>query len=157
MNVKFSNIMPPHYNQSFIDFHQKFFQGCIFIATFGASITFQVIIQQLDNQILPKEPHKIFDYNQAQSFLAWAWLMFISAMGMSSLSLALLALNEGGKKYFETFAIFSTFILQNIMFGAFLLSALAVSAYSFIPGFFTVAIVGVFWIVSFVLWIVFIP
>jgi hypothetical protein len=51
--------MSHHYNQSFIDFHQRFFQGCIFIATFGASITFQVIIQQLDNQSLLKEPNKI--------------------------------------------------------------------------------------------------
>jgi len=149
--------------ESIMDFYQHLFKGGIIISTFGASITFQVIIQQLDDTQKTESGNHPFDYNEAQSFLATAWLLFIVGLGLSCYSLGILwfyrlhmklAINDGGTHPSEIFAIIAALLVQGLMLAAFLFSGLAISAYSRKPGLVAVGFILGFSIIALILWIV---
>jgi hypothetical protein len=154
----------PNTSQTVLDFHLSVFKGCAIIATFGASITFQVIIQQLPNEhSINQDGDHPFTYNQAQAFLAIAWLLFIVSLGLASFSLGILAINRdsfqekvrnGGKNRIELICMIASFALQSLMLAAFFYSSLAISAYSRNPGITAAILVGIMWILALILWIV---
>jgi hypothetical protein len=153
----------PSHSETVLSFHLNVFKSCIAIATFGASITFQVIIQQLPSEHDQGESDSPFSYNKAQAFLAQAWLLFIVALGLASFSLGLLALNRdllkrkienGGRHNVELMCMVASFVLQSVMLAAFFFCSLAITAYSHIPGLVAAGFVGLFWCAAAGLWAV---
>lgn len=149
-----------------VHFYRSLFKGAIAIAIFGASITFSVIVQQINptsgelpNQPLGRYP---FTYNQAQSLLATSWLLFVISLGLSSFSLGLLAfyfgdieteVDSGRWHRSEKFAIAASVLLQGLLLTAFMFSALSICAYAAKPGWAAVGFISFFCLVAIVVFL----
>lgn len=143
-------------------FHQDLFKGTIAISTLGASITFQVIIQQIDSSD-NVSIHHTFHRRTARTFLAIAWVLFMSALGIASLAAILLAFNkdrvrkgiarpEHTRSRFELMASITSGILLLLILSAFFFSSLAVTSYCEGAGWAGCGISGIFLLLSFWLW-----
>ena len=144
--------------------HQDLFKGTIAISTLGASITFQVIIQQIDSS-LNVSTHHTFHRRTARTFLAIAWVLFVSALGIASLAAILLAFNkdrvrkgiiarpEQTRSRYELMASIVSGILLLLMLSAFFFSSLAITSYSEGAGWAGCGLSGIFLLLSFWLWI----
>lgn len=143
-------------------FHQDLFKGTIAISTFGASITFQVIIQQIDDT-QNVSTHHTFHRKTARTFLAIAWVLFMSALGIASLAAILLAFNkdrvrngiarpEHTRRRYALTASITSGILLLLMLSAFFFSSLAVTSYCEGVGWAGCGISGIFLLLSFWIW-----
>jgi len=148
-------------------FHQDIFKGTIAISTMGASITFQVIIQQIDSS-LNVSIHHTFHRRTARTFLAIAWVLFMSALGIASFAAILLAFNkdkvrkgipleeaelEQTRSRYELMASIVSGILLLLMLSAFFFSSLAITSYSEGAGWAGCGLSGIFLLLLFWLWI----
>jgi hypothetical protein len=157
------------------NFHENIFKSVIAISTLGASITFQAIIQQID-QTNNVSVHHLFRRTTARNFLAIAWICFVGALGTSSLAAILLAVNKDIvahkiaeahqiaevrqiaearhrlKKYELSLAIVSGILLL-LMLSAFFFSSLAVTSYCSGVGWAGCVLSGVFFLLSLALWL----
>jgi succinate dehydrogenase hydrophobic anchor subunit len=143
-------------------FHENLFKGTLAISTLGASITFQVVIQQ----IAPEEDksiHHTFRRKTTRNFLAIAWLLFVVALGVASLAAIMLALNQDRfrdeeenrhRETYEKVAAGTSGLLLFVMLAAFLFCSLAVTSYCEGAGWAGVALSAVFMVLSFCIWLV---
>ncbi|KAF2667395.1 hypothetical protein BT63DRAFT_291143 [Microthyrium microscopicum] len=115
------------------DWYQSFAKGIIGLSTFGASITFSVILSNLPDPITirAKQSSKLFKkikFNEeaVRQFLSIAWLMFVLALGFAIISLVQLKKHStigSGMKVLEI-------VLQWLVLAAFMFLSLAVAAYT---------------------------
>jgi hypothetical protein len=110
----------------------SFSKGVIGISTFGASITFTVIVSSLPDpvEIRSQSKSKIskktnFGREEVRKFLAIAWLMFVAALGFALVSQLLLRRSRGYGKALKTLEI----TLNGLILTAFMFLSLAVAAY----------------------------
>jgi succinate dehydrogenase hydrophobic anchor subunit len=119
-----------HYSQN--NFHNNLFRGTIAVSTLGASITFQVVIQQIEADV-NVSTHHTFHRKTARTFLAIAWLLFTIALGTAGLAAIVMALREDlgrtGRGTYERAASAMSGILLALLLAAFLFCSLAVTAY----------------------------
>jgi len=112
--------------------YDSFAKGIIGLTTFGASITFSVVLSDLPDPV-PIRTHagtklaqKIkWDKEMVRRFLSIAWLMFVLALGFAIISLVQLKKKmtiSSGMKLLEI-------LLELLVLSAFMFLALAVSAY----------------------------
>jgi hypothetical protein len=146
-----------------VNIYGSLFRATIAISTFGASITFQVIIQQIsDEDSNEGDDDHHFDRKTARSFLAIAWALFLIVLGISCFAATILAfnkerlrrgLNQNKRDWYAVWGAVAAGLVIALMLGAFLFSSMAVSAYSEGPGWLAAAFVGLFGIIALVLWI----
>jgi zinc transporter ZupT len=142
-------------------FHENLFKGTLAISTLGASITFQVVIQQIAED-LDKSRYHTFRRKTARNFLAIAWLLFTVALGVASLAAIMLALNQDrfrkgvdnvNRDFYEKIAAGTSGLLLFIMLSAFLFCSLAVTAYCEGAGWAGVGLTVVFLALSLCVWL----
>ncbi|KAL1838827.1 hypothetical protein VTJ49DRAFT_2184 [Mycothermus thermophilus] len=119
---------------------QSLFQATIAMSTFGGSITFQVIFQQVDGQPVEEDPHVFrFDYKDSRSFLAGSWAAFLIVLAISCIAAIALTIRrqetvEGFKHTFPRrwalFIVVAGWLAVEGLIVAFFFSSLAVTAYS---------------------------
>ncbi|KAK5051327.1 hypothetical protein LTR84_002979 [Exophiala bonariae] len=139
------------------EFAKGLFTGIIFLSTFGGSITFQTIIQDLGDQEDSNPGHR-FSRKRARTFLAISWLLFVIDLGVSALLMAMLYLYRGPKQssWADTIyvRVLSFIFLPGVLIGALLFSSLAVTAYSEPTGWTAVGFCGAFGLAVLVWWFV---
>jgi hypothetical protein len=129
------------------DFAKGLFTGVIFLSTFGGSITFQTIIQDLGTGEDENPGHR-FSRRRARTFLAISWLLFVIDLGVSAILIAMLYLYRGkfGNDWADHIVVrvMSFIFLPGVLIGALLFSSLAVTAYSEPTGWTAVGFCGIF-------------
>ncbi|KAF2179447.1 hypothetical protein K469DRAFT_753983 [Zopfia rhizophila CBS 207.26] len=144
-----------------INLWDQLFKAIIVICTFGGSITFQVIIQKVEDNTDWSETHR-FDYKDARSFLAVAWTAFLIALGISCAAVIVLRIKEddirsclvrGEERKFVIIGGVASFICQETVVGAFGMSSLAVTAYSNKAGWTAAGFTIILGIATPILWI----
>jgi hypothetical protein len=110
----------------------SFSKGIIGISTFGASISFSVIVTDLPDPIAIREstPTKLgskihFDKETVRKFLSLAWLMFLLALGFALISQLKLRRSNGMGGSLQ----FLGLVLNGLILSAFMFLSLAVAAY----------------------------
>lgn len=148
-----------------VQLYAGLFKGTIAISTLVASITFQVIIQQIEKPDVDFSLEHRIDYKDARSFLAIAWTLCISALGIACISYAVLTLNkervvemlETQNKdwtyYVYVFAgAIASILCQFLLLSAFLMCSMAVSAYSEKAGWTAAGVIIILMIAAVILW-----
>lgn len=139
------------------EFAKGLFTGIIFLSTFGGSITFQTIIQDLGENEDSNPGHR-FSRKRARTFLAISWLLFVVDLGVSALLIAMLYLYRGHKQssWADTIyvRVLSFIFLPGVLVGALLFSSLAVTAYSEPTGWTAVGFCGAFGLTVLIWWFV---
>ena len=141
---------------------QSLFKTTIAISTFGGSITFQVIFQQVDGE--PENENETafrFEYKDSRSFLAGAWAAFLIALAVSCVGAVVLTIRHqeiiAGFKHrvprgWALFTVVAGFIAVEGLIWAFVVSSLAVTAYSNKTGWATAAFAGLCAVVTLIFW-----
>jgi len=129
------------------EFAKGLFTGIIFLATFGGSITFQTIIQDLGTKQDDNPGHR-FSRKRARTFLAISWVLFTIDLGLSAILVAMLYLYKGEQRKSWADKLFvrliSFILLPGVLVGALLFSSLAITAYSEPTGWTAVGFCGLF-------------
>ncbi|KAJ9656653.1 hypothetical protein H2198_004772 [Neophaeococcomyces mojaviensis] len=129
------------------EFAKGLFTGIIFLATFGGSITFQTIIQDLGIGEDENPGHR-FSRKRARTFLAISWVLFTIDLVLSSILLAMLYLYGGRAQHSwadnPVVRLISFILLPGVLVGALLFSSLAITAYSEPTGWTAVGFCGFF-------------
>jgi hypothetical protein len=149
-------------------FHTNLFKGTIAVSTLGASITFQVVIQQIGDDA-DTSPFHTFHRKTARSFLAIAWVLFVVALGIACLAAILVGLREDvvkrdemeamGKEeveeevWYETLASATSGLLLFVMLSAFSFCSLAVTSYCEGAGWAGVGMSALFLVAASAIWI----
>ena len=151
-----------HYAFHTTQIWQSLFKATIAISTFGGSITFQVIFQQVDGE--PENEHDTafrFEYKDSRSFLAGAWAAFLIALAVSCVGAVVLTIRHqeiiaGFKtrvpRGWALFVVVAGFIAVEGLIWAFFVSSLAVTAYSNKTGWATAAFAGLCALVTLIFW-----
>jgi hypothetical protein len=138
------------------NFRNNIFRGTIAISTFGASITFQVVIQQIDADV-NVSIHHTFHRKTARNFLAIAWLLFTISLGTACMAAIVMALREDlghkEKGTYEKIACVASGLLLFLMLAAFLFCSLAVTAYCEGAGWTGVGMSAVFLALALCIWL----
>ncbi|RYP66019.1 hypothetical protein DL771_008000 [Monosporascus sp. 5C6A] len=136
-----------------IQLWESLFRTTIAICTFGGSITFQVIFQQVDGQPVDADDGNRFrfDYKDSRSFLAGSWAAFLLALAISCIAAVVLTIRrqeivEGFKpqvpRGWALFTVIAGLLAVEGLIGAFFVSSLAVTAYSNKTGWATAGFTG---------------
>lgn len=129
------------------EFAKGLFTGVVFLSTFGGSITFQTIIQDLGTGEDENPGHR-FSRRRARTFLAISWVLFTVDLGVSAILIAMLYLYRGRSQnsWADSFfvRVVSFMFLPGVLIGALLFSSLAVTAYSEPTGWTAVGFCGLF-------------
>jgi hypothetical protein len=152
-----------------VKWFESFLPATIGIATVGSSITFTIIVSQLQDpaRLDPSDPAAVtptvFHRETVRTFLATSWLLFVIALGFASFAALLLNFHRKEVKVgfspsrknlgYEIAGLLVSFILEALLLGAFLFLALALVAYSEIVGWIAVGFTGAFALVGLGLWI----
>jgi hypothetical protein len=167
--------MRAHSKQISLLQHLSLLKSTLFISTFGTyislTLTLSPTLQSAALSNPPPRPH-IFTSSTAQTFIAVAFLLFLLALCLSGLALALLIIGGSvawgkdleekaakGKRRKEEehwvtkYAPFITGTVFYTLTCAFLFCALAVTAFAPVPGILAVVLLLLFVIGSLFLWI----
>jgi hypothetical protein len=138
--------LSPEQGQTRLSFYEGLFKIVLGVTTFGASITFSLILNEL------RAPNYYFSPSTVQIFLASSWLCFILALSAACIMTSFL--NFYGDQIREQWGsareqrkwlwigAASSFILGGLIFGAFVFLSLSVMAYVKIVGFIAMGITG---------------
>jgi hypothetical protein len=134
----------------------SFSKGIIGISTFGASITFSVILTDLPDPVAIRKlsPSKLsskvhFDRESVRKFLSFSWLMFVLALGfaiVSQIKLQRSSTYGSGLHWLEI-------TLNGLILSAFMFLSLSVAAYVPDVGFAGVGFVAFFALVVIIMWL----
>ena len=138
-----------------------FFNGVVAVGTLGGGFTFTVIFSSLDTRnglLTPEEVEPV------RHLITIAWLLFVLAVGIASVSGAIARFNaqgiidefnqKGGPlPGWVIWASATSLILQLLVIAAFLVSATAVMQYDESTGIAALAIISVVAVLLVVLWI----
>jgi hypothetical protein len=136
--------------------YDSFAKGIVGLTTFGASITFSVILSDLPDPV-PIRAHSsskvsrkvTWEKETVRQFLSIAWLMFVLALGFAIISLVQLKkkMEVGrGMKLLEI-------LLELLVLSAFMFLALAVAAYVPEVGFAGVGFISFFTFMVLCMWV----
>jgi hypothetical protein len=133
----------------------SFSKAVIGISTFGASITFSVILSSLPDpvDIRSTSTSKIsrntkFGRETVRKFLSISWLMFVLALGFAIVSQLMLRKASGYGKGLKLLQV----VLNWLILGAFMFLSLAVAAYVPEVGWVGVGFISFFALLVSVLW-----
>jgi hypothetical protein len=133
----------------------SFSKGIIGISTFGASITFSVILNDLPDPVAVRQlsPSKLsakvhFGRENVRKFLSLSWLMFVLALGfaiVSQIKLQRSSTYGSGLRWLEI-------TLNGLILSAFMFLSLSVAAYVPDVGFAGVGFIAFFALVVVCMW-----
>ena len=146
----------------------QYLTGLIGVSTLGASITFGVLTT---SNTEPDALSGRFGSDTVRTFLAIAFLLFLSAIGCANLLFYLLFYHEIEnfkdnkvfkrelskwllKAHFDKFLHFCNLMITSVMLTAFIMLALVIVAYTGTVGWITLAVVCVYAVIFIVLWCV---
>ena len=129
----------------------KFFSVVVAIGTLGAGFTFSVIFSSLENL------QNTVDTNAVRHFLIIAWLLFVLAIAIASVSAGLFHYMDLSNYRFgmmvELLGSLASLVLQLLIVAAFLMSARALKRYDEDSGMASVVIISIFGCLLIVVWI----
>jgi hypothetical protein len=138
--------LTPEQGQTRIAFYEGLFKIVIGVTTFGASITFSLIINS------PHPPNFYFSASTVQIFVASSWLCFILALGAACIMTSFLNFYDGqiredwasahGQRKWLWIGAGASFVLGGLLFSAFGFLSLSVMAYVRVVGFIAVGVTG---------------
>jgi hypothetical protein len=147
---------PNYMEQKALHWWDSFSKGIIGISTFGASITFSVILTELPDPIAIRQlsPSKLtakvhFDREAVRKFLSLSWLMFVLALGfaiVSQIKLQRSSAYGSGLRWLEI-------TLNGLILSAFMFLSLSVAAYVPEVGFAGVGFISFFALVVVTMWL----
>jgi uncharacterized protein YqgV (UPF0045/DUF77 family) len=141
-----------------------FLSNAITVSIFGGSITFTVIVQQIQDPNEFRENGALSRYGResVRCFLSVAWLLFVAALAVASIITLLLtfkrrsverALTVGEKSWIGwLFHIFSGFLIA-VLLGPFMVLSLAVAAYVEVVGWIGCAVTSLTALVALYCWL----
>ncbi len=140
-----------------------FITHTIMVSIFGGSITFTVIVQQIQDPAELHEEGTRFSSKTVRIFLSVAWLLFVTALAITSLITLLFvffrsrintALRGGKKSFFAFFFHFLSLLLSAVLLGAFMALSLAVAAYVEVVGWIGCAVTSMTGAVAAICWLI---
>jgi amino acid transporter len=128
----------------------KFFSVVVAVGTLGAGFTFSVIFSSLENL------QNTVDTNAVRHFLIIAWLLFVLAIAIASVSAGLFHYMDFfdypfGKKV-KLLGSLASLVLQLLIVAAFLMSARALKRYDEDSGMASVVMIKIFCCLFIVVW-----
>ena len=123
-------------------FFERFFPNVIVITTLGSSITFALIMSQLQDPEDGVARHSLFNLSTVRILIATSWLLFTVTLILSFFLLGWLKHQQAKAWHSESDGYWMVALLYFFIMGAFICLSLAVAAYVDVIGFIAVALLG---------------
>lgn len=111
-------------------------------STLGSSVTFALIVSQLQDPLSDVATKQIFDLSTVRILIATSWLLFTTTLIFSFLLAAMLKWWRSHPNSSVNDGFWILGLLYVLLGGAFLCLSLAVAAYVQVVGFIAVAVIG---------------